>query len=99
MRKLQVGMTEAEVRQLMGPPASVSHTGGGPGPEILFDSTWDYDHRPARSWLGVGFLHGRMTLAYAIRRRWLAGDQTLFEISPTRRYESKPFTKDFCAGR
>jgi len=36
-----------------------------------------------------------MTLAYAVRRRWLADDQTLFEISPTRRYESEQFTKDF----
>ena len=61
IRKLRIGMTEAEVRQVLGSPASVSRGAGGPGPEILFDSTWNYDGR-----LGVGFYDGRMTLAYAV---------------------------------
>ena len=96
IRKLQVGMTEAQVRQVLGPPASAHSVTGVSGQPIPFDLGWDYAHRPSMFWLNVSFNNGRLVLADAGRRRFLDDDQTLFYVTAKEKYESDRFNELFC---
>ncbi len=96
IRNLRVGMTETQVRQLLGPPAYAHSVTGVSGQQIPFDLGWDYDHRPSMFWLSVRFNNGRLVLADAGRRRFLDDDQTLFYVTAKEKYESARFNELFC---
>jgi len=93
--KLRLGMTQDEVRSVLGEPASTAATPENSDP-IQFDSAWDYQHNPSRYWLGVNFYRGHLVLADAGIRHFLGDDETVFVLSERERRTSPRFRAAYC---
>ena len=96
IRKLRMGMTEAEVCQLLGSPAAAHRDVGVSNQTIPFDLSWDYEHHPSMFWLQVHFNDGRLVLADGGRQRFFDDDQTLFYVNAKERYESDQLSVLYC---
>jgi len=95
IRQLRHGMTEEEVRVLLGEPLSIIpvHIPASP-PTPPYDVTWDYTNVPTVLVLRLNFWQRRLTAAVARREMWVR--ETLFIVDERHTVEAPRFSQVFC---